>query len=102
EGRRWRKPRGGGRARSCGHFRMAGDPRADLVARDLAGPGRAEHAAAGKDDDAVGKLKDLVEVGGEQQHGPAGIAGFLEKAMDEADRLDVEPARGVGGENEAG
>ena len=70
-----------------------GHQQADLVL--VGGPSVAlrDELAAIHDHDPVGHLEDLVELGGDEQDGRAGVALLDHLAVDELDAADVEAAR---------
>ena len=51
--------------------------------------------------DAVRQVEDLVQLEGDEQHGPAGVALLDQPPVDELDRSDVEAARRLCGEQHA-
>src|SRR5262245_55880727 len=75
---------------------------AKLLDRDLAARNRCRHAAAIDDGDAVRKGENLVKVIGDEEDGRARIARLDEAPMHIGDGPDIEPARGLAGEDEFG
>ena len=57
--------------------------------------------AAVHDDEAIGKLHDLVEVGGDQQHRHAGTGKLHQLFADEFGGADIDAAGGLIGDDEA-
>ena len=60
----------------------------------------AHDPAAVDHDDAIRDGEQFVELGGDQQHRDAALAGGADMAVDRLDRADVEPARRLRGEEE--
>ena len=74
----------------------------DRVARGLGPRDDADHPAAVQHADPVGEGEDLVELGRHQQHGRPGVAHLDDATVDELDRPDVEPAGGLGDDEQPG
>src|SRR5215211_8274590 len=81
-------------------FRPAGHREAELLRGDVR-PVLAYDPALVDDEDAVGERQDLFQLQRDEQDRAALVALLDEPAMDELDRADVEPARRLGGQQDA-
>ena len=79
----------------------AGHGRAQLLGGDGGRVGVGDQPAVVDHPEGVGQADQLVQVGGDQQHGQALAAGLADLVPDLGLRADVHTAGGVGGDQEA-